>query len=281
MPIQVTCGQCQMTLAAPDALAGKAAKCPKCSAIIQVPGGNVPAPSPLSPLSPFANSTAAAGAGAPAGVAPGGSVCPTCYSSLPPNAVLCVKCGYNLKTKQQIKTVRGAGMGGAKLGGGDGHGDVASLILERAAQSIQEDAVAEKAKVSEGLPWWSYLVMLSMAIGFLVLMSFVPVKTAMVVMGSLIAVIGGLLNLFGAIMILKVAFTDNLVTGLLCLFVPFYVLIFTFSRWDTCGSYFLMQFGGGALQGLGMFTALYGAQMVTDDPAQAMMMFQMLGMIRR
>jgi len=269
-----------MTLAAPDALAGKAAKCPKCSAIIQVPGGNVPAPTPLTPLSPFASSTAAAGTGAPAGGAPGGSVCPTCYSSLPPNAVLCVKCGYNLKTKQQIKTVRGAGMGGAKLGGGDGHGDVASLILERAAQSIQEDAVAEKAKVSEGLPWWSYLVMLSMAIGFLVLMSFVPVKTAMVTMGFVVGSIGVLISLYSVIMILKVAFTDDLVTGLLCLFVPFYILIFVFSRWDTCGTLFLMNIGGNVIQSLGFFVATYGAKMMSEDPAQTMMMFQMLGMIR-
>lgn len=275
MPIQVTCGQCKQTLAAPDTLAGKAAKCPKCSAIINIPAAAPAAPA-LSPLGAPAGAAAGFGAPAPSGAIPGGSVCPTCYSSLPPNAVLCVKCGFNLKTGQQTKTVRGPGLGGPKLGGGDGHGEVASMILERASMSIQEDEVAEKSKLGEGLPWWSYLIMLKLAVGFLIVMSMLPVAQAMTAIGGVLIALGSILSLVTSILIYKAAFDDDVVTGLLSLFVPFYVLIFIFSRWSACGAYFLANIAGGLISSFGVFIMLYGSTFVSDKPEDAMAFFQII-----
>lgn len=41
MPVSVQCGECGKNLRAPDALAGKTAKCPLCGAVISVPGTSV------------------------------------------------------------------------------------------------------------------------------------------------------------------------------------------------------------------------------------------------
>lgn len=39
--------------------------------------------------------------------APAGDACPSCGATLPPNAVLCIQCGYNLTTGQKLGTVGG------------------------------------------------------------------------------------------------------------------------------------------------------------------------------
>ncbi len=56
MPISVVCPKCTKKLNAPDALAGKRAKCPQCTTVVVVPGigvnaGVVPAP-PVAPEPP-------------------------------------------------------------------------------------------------------------------------------------------------------------------------------------------------------------------------------------
>ncbi len=64
MTIQFQCGACQQTLAVPDEIAGKKAKCPNCAAVLDVP--TAPAAQPLaSPGAAAAQGAAAAGAAAP------------------------------------------------------------------------------------------------------------------------------------------------------------------------------------------------------------------------
>jgi hypothetical protein len=86
-----------------------------------------------------------------------------CAEPLPQEAVVCVKCGYNTKLGRRMTTTKASG-------GGDehaGHGAVAADLLERAAQTMEEDKEAEKATTNEGLPWWVYLILLAVLLGFL------------------------------------------------------------------------------------------------------------------
>jgi hypothetical protein len=44
--------------------------------------------------------------------------------------------------------------------GPEGHGAVAQGLLDRAAQTIDEDAAEEVKKTKEGVPWWVFLIAL-------------------------------------------------------------------------------------------------------------------------
>lgn len=56
MPIPVSCSSCQAKINAPDHLAGKKAKCPRCSAVLQIPGS---APAPVQTPNPGTKPVAA------------------------------------------------------------------------------------------------------------------------------------------------------------------------------------------------------------------------------
>jgi DNA-directed RNA polymerase subunit RPC12/RpoP len=71
-------------------LAGRSAKC-ACGAKIVVPA-TAPVAPPATTLLPDEPVKA-------------GVKCPSCGAELPPNAVLCVTCGYNLKTGQTLSVV--------------------------------------------------------------------------------------------------------------------------------------------------------------------------------
>lgn len=101
MPISVTC-RCQAKFAAPDKLAGKRVKCPKCQQALLIPGQrqpsqtvSAPARSPA-PAVPGSNSTETA----PAADAP---PCPSCKQPFPPEKVVCTNCAYSRRLKRRIK----------------------------------------------------------------------------------------------------------------------------------------------------------------------------------
>jgi hypothetical protein len=194
MPIKVQCA-CGKAFAAKDELAGKTVKCPGCQQPLKIPGGSAapadgkpaakaaaaksataakqpaakqPATRPATPAKPAAASTPAAlgggssslfdevGLQAPtAGTVP----CPGCKAPLPPQAVLCVQCGYNLKLGRKMQTVVASG------GGHLGHGAVAADLMERAAAVIDDDAEEEIKKTTSGMPWWGYFLILLALIG--------------------------------------------------------------------------------------------------------------------
>ncbi|MCO6458213.1 MAG: hypothetical protein J5I93_23150 [Pirellulaceae bacterium] len=56
MPIEFACPSCRTTLRVPDDSAGKQARCPKCNAVIPVPGGAAAAPGEFSPPRPSPSS---------------------------------------------------------------------------------------------------------------------------------------------------------------------------------------------------------------------------------
>jgi len=179
MPIKVTC-QCGKSFAAKDELAGKAVKCPNCQKPLRIPAANQPATPAAAPKKqapkPAAKQPAAApkrssdtddvfdelGLQAPeAGARP----CPGCGSALAENAVVCIHCGYNTKLGRRMETV--------KIGkdeGPTGHGAVSTDLLNRAAQTIDEDKLEDIKKTKQGLPWWVWLAVLVVLGGFLAYM---------------------------------------------------------------------------------------------------------------
>jgi hypothetical protein len=192
MAIKVQCS-CGKAFAAKDELAGKTVKCPGCQKPLKIPGGAAPAQAAAKPdpaKAAAGKSAPAKSAPAPSATAksrgddddyslsaeepaprpksdlfeevglkaaPKGTMpCPGCSAPLPPEAVICVKCGYNMKLGRKMKTLSTGG----ESSGGIGHGAVAQDLMDKAAETIEGDEDAEASKDREGMPWWVYLVIL-------------------------------------------------------------------------------------------------------------------------
>lgn len=269
MPIKVSC-TCGQSFAAKDELAGKTVKCPKCAQPLRIPA-------PAAPKAAMAGAPAAAPS-APAGMsslfdeagvkaAPvGANLCPGCAQPLPANAVLCVKCGYNVKLGRKMTTVS-AGKGGA--GHGVHGGDAAATLLARAAESIEDAAEAERMKTGEGLPWWAYLVAMGGVVGFMVMMMTLPMAYAFNAAGGLLLFIGFLVCVYSGIRLLIIAFQESTLQGVLYLFIGPYQIYYVFTRWETCAGYFLMNLGGAVIFAaafLMFWIAGIAANWKSDDP---------------
>lgn len=186
MPIKVSC-KCGAAFAAPDNLAGKAVKCPKCSAPLSIPAGpaagkpaapSAAAPKPgaakPNPQAPAANKNVAkppANAGRPAAPRPSapamggiadlldeagltshaGPRCPSCMKPMSPGAVFCVNCGFNAQT--------GSALSGAEAPKKTvGHGEAADSIMSRAAAEIAATPVASRSlDAGTGKSIWTWV----------------------------------------------------------------------------------------------------------------------------
>ena len=106
MAIKARCNQCNTGFTAKDSLAGRIVNCPKCKNQLKIPekrkptgsvagsGGGNPAYNPLLDLLDEAGVEAV----------PRGPVCDNCASPVSADAIICVQCGYNMATGQQIET---------------------------------------------------------------------------------------------------------------------------------------------------------------------------------
>lgn len=112
MPIVASC-HCGARFAAQDHLAGKTVRCPKCAQPLQIPAAT-PAAAPVTPPTPQprqkpppATAPAVANVGGLLDemgmTAVSGVRCPQCGADTRPDAVICVKCGYNLQRGRQLK----------------------------------------------------------------------------------------------------------------------------------------------------------------------------------
>ncbi len=105
MSIKVKCSSCGGGFSAKDSLAGRRVKCPKCKEPITIPAEVAPvsvkppkaapvAHNPLLDLLDEQNVRAVAR----------GPVCENCGGELKPGAVVCIECGYNQETGDQLET---------------------------------------------------------------------------------------------------------------------------------------------------------------------------------
>ena len=112
MPISVTCS-CGKTFAAPDNLAGKRVKCPQCGKPLDIPHPTSSSQQARSRKSKTTKSKTTKPSNDDVGdlldevdldASTTGHRCPICRTDLDPDAILCVKCGYNFETGKKIKT---------------------------------------------------------------------------------------------------------------------------------------------------------------------------------
>ena len=64
------------------------------------------------------------------------------------------------------------------------------------------------------------------------------------VLGMMLMAVGGIAALVGGIWFLIVAFQENILWGLGCLFIPFVALVFLIMHWDKAGKPFLIELAG-------------------------------------
>ncbi len=63
-------------------------------------------------------------------------------------------------------------------------------------------------------------------------------------MGALLVLVGGLICFIGGIWFLIMAFSENILWGLACLFLPIVSFIFLILHWDKAGPPFFVQIVG-------------------------------------
>jgi hypothetical protein len=183
-----------------------------------------------------------------------------------PGAILCVQCGYNQKLGRVMQTMTTSGaVAGMPSGGGHGHGgDVAARLMERAAQSIEEDAEAERSKTAEGFPWYGYLAMLIGALLFMAAMRFVPHGSALQIAAAVGMFIGAMIQLYADIRILIVAFKEGIGHGLGCLLCGCYSLYYIITRWETCAGYVGLWAIGWGIGFFAQLLAMFAASFVGE-----------------
>ena len=247
MPIRVAC-QCGQSLNVPDTMAGKSGKCPKCQQVIRIPAaGSAAAPqSAASGSKPAKTPSAAAPAQSNAManlldaagiVQKSGTFCPNCDQASKPGAVLCTNCGFNFTEGTKV----------------EGHKSLekkqfGNKNLNHAVEMMAREESTQKRMLETGLPWWTIAASL---IGLLIFLGgalikkdegqtgkrstnpvlakiqaadWLPVMAASAGAGLMFVAI------FAQFAILFTAFFESAKQGLLCMFVPFYIVFYMFSR---------------------------------------------------
>jgi hypothetical protein len=242
MPIRVKC-VCQQQFDAPDQYAGKTVKCPKCAAPIHIP--RPAAVAKAAPAPPSAMASLLDEAGVKQRSATG---CPSCGTPFPPDAVLCVECGYNFRTNRKMETqfIATSAMDGMR----DGHGVNAEFLIEKAKRDQEAEKLMQKKMVSFGIPWWGYLLILIGIILFIAGMGSLPQDQAMFIAACIMWGVGGLMATVGRLWLIWAGFKAGAVWTMITLF-PLGEFVFAFANWDEGAAPFAIFFFGLLIMGLG------------------------------
>jgi hypothetical protein len=87
-------------------------------------------------------------------------------------------------------------------------------------------------------------------------------------LGFVAVAIGGIGGMIGGIWFLVVAFQEDILQGILCLFVPFYSLYFLITRLEEAGKPFLLNVVGSVLMGIGFVPAIAGLALYAEERRQ-------------
>jgi hypothetical protein len=143
--------------------------------------------------------------------------------------------------------------------------------MGRAAEAIEDQKQEDRRKTAEGVPWWVYLIGMVAVIGFMVMMMFLPQKIALMTGGVILYGAAICVNFYAAVRIIIIAFSESVLQGAAVLIgnfiCPIYNLYFIITRWDQCGTYFLMMLATNVVANLVWFSleAVLGA-MGGDEP---------------
>ncbi len=246
MPIRVAC-QCGQSLNVPDSMAGKSGKCPKCQQLIRIPGASEGQPAKSATTQKQAKPASVAAApvsnnmagllDAAGLVQKSGQFCPACDQPSRPGAILCTNCGFNFSEGTKV----------------EGHKSVekkqfGNKNLNHAAEMMKREESTQIRMLATGTPWWMMFAALAGLMTFLsgalvkmdanqtgqvsniALMAKIqkadwpPVMAASSGLGLL------LIAIFSNIAMVCTAFFESRKQGLLCLFVPLYLVYYMFSR---------------------------------------------------
>lgn len=257
MPIRVKC-VCQQQFDAPDHLAGKTVKCPKCAAPISIP--RPVAVAKAAPAPPSAMASLLDEAGVKQRSAAG---CPSCGAPFAPDAVLCVECGYNFRTNRKLETkfVATSAMDGTR----EGHGVNAEFLINKANEDMAAEKLMQKKLVSFGIPWWGYTLILIGIIGFIIGMGSLPQNQAMYIAACIMWGVGGLMMFVGRIWLMVASFKVGIVWFLVVFIAPFGEFIFAFANWDEGAAPFAIFFGGIVVFCLGYAAFILSGMLVPAD----------------
>ncbi len=240
MPIKVSC-QCGQKFTAKDQLAGKAVKCPKCGQPLRIPSPAGPPKSKPqaqslqapSPSQGGALSTSTGGLGslldeAGLGTAPvTGPKCPACGVAVATGAVICVECGFNSQTGQQMQTFVHQDPE-AHLSDAEKH--VAKMERERLANpDVNEGGFGD-----EGIG--AYLVtfgMMFLAVVGVVVISAMGIFMDYFMSPMILLSIGSFLMLLGMVRMYILAFKENPLQVVYMLMIPLYFFYFGITRFET------------------------------------------------
>lgn len=263
MPIKVAC-KCGQKFAAKDELAGKVVKCPKCEKPLKVPAATkktAPVAAPTPGSGSLADLLDEAGLTAKQDDYQGRH-CPSCNSPLAENALLCVSCGLNLETGRFI---RGSGPIVTKdtAKQAEGHEGAAERLLSRAKDALVLEKVEQIKNVREGAPIWAIFCALVVLGTLAVSMSMMPRHEAFELSGWVCIIVCGIVQVACGLHLLVLAFKEDVLVGVLYLFVPFYSLYFVITRWSRCRQTFLIAVTA-ALASLLGFGMLWLATIVSE-----------------
>lgn len=263
MPIKIAC-KCGHSFAAKDELAGKVVKCPQCKNPVKIPAASKKAAAVAAPM---------AGGGSLADLLDEagltakqddyqGRHCPSCNSPLAENALLCVGCGLNLETGKFIKG-SGAIVSKTEAKKAEGHEGAAERLLNRAETALVQEKVEQIKNVREGAPIWAILCALVVLGTLAISMSIMPRGEAFELSGWVCIIVCGIIANVCGLHLLVLAFKEDVLVGVLYLFVPFYPLYFVITRWSRCRQTVMIIIFAtlGTLPGFGM---LYLATIVPE-----------------
>ena len=247
MPIRVTC-QCGQSLNVPDSMAGKSGKCPKCQQLIRIPAAADGGPTeksappqkqakPAPKASPATSSNMAGLLDAAGLVQKSGIFCPQCDQPSRPGAVLCTHCGFNFSEGTKVE---GHKMLEKKQFG--------NKNLNAAADMMAREESTQQRMLASGSPWWMIFAVLAGLVTFVggALIKMDASQTgeiskiafmAKIQRANWLPVMAGasglgflLIAVFSYVAMVFIAFFESRKQGLLCLFVPLYLVYYMFSR---------------------------------------------------
>jgi len=199
--IKFSCPHCQQHIQAEDSYGGTQIACPSCNGGLIIPGAPAaPTRVSLRVSAETAPAQTQASVSAPTSDA-AASVCPSCSAALPRGAILCINCGYNLKTGQRMVAGRPAAPG--------------------KPSSDQWET-----------PWYKtaypYVGLLVVALGLFYLLGRGNPAMMLAFVGTAV-----LYSLTIHIIVIVAAFRESAGTGFLTLCIPFYAIYFVFKVSDN------------------------------------------------
>jgi uncharacterized Zn finger protein (UPF0148 family) len=177
-------------------------------------------------------------------------VCPACKSPIKAGSVLCTACGFHIQSGQTLK----AHVSDAEAE----QGAYEHKALNEADKNIRKEIADDQAIKFVGWPWWVYL---AFVIGLVMVISFgvarqdqdrdengapilaakdtfagqiqrMPLLAGLAYMSTCVA---SMVVSMASLVVLVGAFKDKALQGILCIFVPFYVFYYAFSRRKKLG----------------------------------------------